>query len=316
MQKVLAMFPGQGSQYVGMGQKLAEDFPYVKEIFEEAEEACHLPLRRLCQEGPESELKLTAYTQPCLLAVSVAYWHVLEREASLRPAYFAGHSLGEYSALVASGKLTLGRAAYLVHKRGQAMQEAVPAGVGAMAAVMKIPSDQLEALCVKHSRAGERVEIANYNSEAQLVVAGHSAAVLRLCEELKQLQTRYVELPVSAPFHSSLMRPARQEMKPLLEDTPIARNDAGIIANLTGHLVQQYEARYLIEQIDSPVRWIQSIDTAKELGVTHYVEVGPGKVLFGLVRRMVPRDGCEVMATEDISEAIPNISRLSSSLQH
>ena len=312
MQNVLAMFPGQGSQYVGMGQKLAEDFPYVKEVFEEAEEACHLPLRRLCYEGPESELKLTAFTQPCLLAVSVAYWRVLEREAALRPTYFAGHSLGEYSALVAAGKLALGRAAYLVHKRGQAMQEAVPAGVGAMAAVMKMPSDQLETLCLKHSSAGQRVEIANYNSEAQLVVAGHSAAVMSLCEELKELQTRFVELPVSAPFHSSLMRPARQVMQPLLDDTAITSNDTGMIANLTGELVRRYEARYLIEQIDSPVRWIQSIETAKQLGVTHYVEVGPGKVLFGLVRRMVPRDGYEVMATEEVNEAlVQQIAKLS-----
>lgn len=309
MQNVLAMFPGQGSQYVGMGQKLLEAFPYAKSVFEEAEDACQLPLRRLCQEGPESELKLTANTQPCLLAVSVAYWRVLEKESGLRPTLFAGHSLGEYSALVAAGKLALSRAAYLVHQRGLAMQEAVPAGVGAMAAVMKIPSDQLEALCEKHSQAatGVRVEIANYNSDAQLVVAGHASAVKSLCDELKQMQIRSVELPVSAPFHSSLMRPARERMQPLLEATTLKSNDAGIIANVTGELASDYGTRYLIEQIDGPVRWIQTIETAQNLGVTRFVEVGPGKVLFGLVRRMVPRDGFEILATEDMTEALSQI---------
>lgn len=304
MQNVLAMFPGQGSQYVGMGQQLLDTFPYVKSVFEEAEEACHLPLRRLCLEGPESELKLTAHTQPCLLAVSVAYWRVLTQESDLRPSLFAGHSLGEYSALVASGKLSLARAAYLVHERGRAMQEAVPAGLGAMAAVMKMASDQLEALCEKHSQGPERVEIANYNSDAQLVVAGHAKAVASLCDELKELQVRTVALPVSAPFHSSLMRPAREHMKDLLEASHIKANDAGIIANLTGELVRDYSVRYLIEQIDSPVRWIQTIEAAQNLGVTRFIEIGPGKVLFGLVRRMVPREGFEVLATEDISDAL------------
>lgn len=304
MDSVLAMFPGQGSQYVGMGRALLQEFPYVSSIFDEAETATQLPIRRLCLEGPESDLKLTANTQPCLLTVSIAYWTVLTRESSFHPKLFAGHSLGEYSALVAAGKLSLSRAAYLVRKRGQAMQEAVPAGLGAMAAVMKCPVEKLEEICSQHSRPDSRVEIANYNSDAQLVIAGHTAAVARVCEELKSQGMRYVDLPVSAPFHTSLMRPARQTMEPLLNESPFQTNSHSIIANLTGEIVTDYRARYLTEQIDHPVRWIQSIATAQNAGVSRFVEIGPGKVLFGLVRRMVPKDKSEVLATEDIREAL------------
>ncbi len=304
MGPILAMFPGQGSQYVGMGNQLIQSFPYVNAVFEEAEEATSLPLRRLCAEGPEADLKLTANTQPCLLAVSVAYWKVIKQETGIVPALFAGHSLGEYSALVAAEKLSLGRAAFLVSRRGIAMQEAVPPGVGAMAAVMKIPADQLEKLCTKHSSRDSRVEIANYNSEAQLVVAGHTSAVASLCRELQSLQTRFVDLPVSAPFHTSLMQPARRDMEPLLEQSSFQNNENRIIANLTGEIVKDYGPRYLAEQIDHPVRWIQSIATAKLAGITQFLEIGPGKVLFGLVRRMLPKDQAEVFASEDIDAAL------------
>jgi [acyl-carrier-protein] S-malonyltransferase len=188
------------------------------------------------------------------------------------------------------------------------MQKAVPPGVGAMAAVMKMPVDQLEALCAKHSQPDHRVEIANYNSDAQLVIAGHAKAVLHLCEDLQKLQIRYVDLPVSAPFHSSLMKPAKLEMQGLLESSFFAKNSEGIIANITGAVVRDYTAQYLIDQIDGPVRWIQSIDAAKNEGIQRFIEVGPGKVLFGLVRRMVPRDGFEVIATDDIVEAVKALS--------
>lgn len=304
MSKTLAMFPGQGSQYVGMSQKLLEAFPYAKAVFEEAEDSCQLNIRRLCLEGPEEELKLTANTQPCLLTVSVAYWKVLQQEVGLKPDLYAGHSLGEYSALVAAGKLGLNRASYLVRKRGEAMQKAVPSGIGAMAAVLKLPVDQLETLCTKHSQPESRVEIANYNSDAQLVIAGHATAVLSLCEELQQLQVRYVDLPVSAPFHSSLMKPAKLEMQALLESSYFAKNSEGIIANINGSVVRDYNSQYLVDQIDGPVRWIQSIDSAKSEGIQRFIEIGPGKVLLGLVRRMVPRDGFEVIATDDIVEAV------------
>ncbi|MCX6128370.1 MAG: ACP S-malonyltransferase, partial [Proteobacteria bacterium] len=295
------------SQYVGMSRELLEEFPYTKEIFEEAEDAAQLNIRKLCLDGPEEDLKLTANTQPCLLSVSLGFWRVLKQELGLKPDYFAGHSLGEYSALVAAGKLSLSRAAYLVRKRGEAMQRAVPEGVGAMAAVMKMPADQLEALCAKHSRPDNKVEIANYNSDAQLVIAGHAKAVLALCEELQALQIRYVDLPVSAPFHSSLMKPARLDMQALLEASYFAKNSEGIIANFTGSLTRDYGPQLLIDQIDGPVRWIQSIDSAKSLGVQRFIEIGPGKVLFALVRRMVPREGFEVTATDQLVAAVKSI---------
>jgi [acyl-carrier-protein] S-malonyltransferase len=299
------MFPGQGSQYVGMGQKLLDSFPYVKEVFEEAEDASQLHIRRLCFDGSETDLKLTANTQPCLLTVSVAYWKVLVEEVGFQAKHFAGHSLGEYSALVAAGKLSLSRAAYLVRKRGEAMQEAVPAGVGAMAAVMKMPIDELEALCSKHSRSDRHiVEIANYNNEAQLVIAGHTTAVLALCEELSQKGIRYVDLPVSAPFHSSLMKPARDKMEPHLAASEFRQNSHKIIPNLTADMVEDYNYRLLLEQIDHPVKWIQSVETAKQAEISKFVEIGPGKVLFGLVRRMVPREGFQVLSTDDITESL------------
>ena len=302
--QTLAMFPGQGSQYVGMGQKLLEAFPATKATFEEAEDASKVAIRRLCLEGPEDELKLTANTQPCLLTVSVAYWQVLRDELGLDIKYFAGHSLGEYSALVAAGKLDLGRAAFLVRQRGEAMQRAVPAGIGSMAAIMKMPTDQLEALCVKHSEGPFSIELANYNSNAQLVVAGHKEAVKALCAEASTLGARCIELQVSAPFHSSLMHPARSFMEPLLLESAFHQNDTHIIPNISAFDVKDYSPRFLIEQIDGPVRWMQSIETAKTLGCTRFLEVGPGKVLTGLVKRMVSKDGFEVLGTDDIVEAI------------
>lgn len=305
--QTLAMFPGQGSQYVGMGQKLLEAFPATRATFEEAEDASKVAIRRLCLEGPEDELKLTANTQPCLLTVSVAYWQVLRDELGLDIKHFAGHSLGEYSALVAAGKLDLGRAAFLVRQRGEAMQRAVPAGIGSMAAIMKMPTDTLEALCLKHSTANQSVELANYNSDAQLVVAGHKEAVKALCAEASTLGARCIELPVSAPFHSSLMHPARSYMEPLLNESTFHANETIVIPNITAFETKDYSAQFLIEQIDGPVRWIQSIATAQSLGLTRFIEIGPGKVLSGLVKRIVPKDGFEVLATDDIEAAIASL---------
>ena len=305
--QTLAMFPGQGSQYVGMGQKLLEAFPTTKAIFEEAEDASGVAVRRLCLEGPEDELKLTANTQPCLLTVSVAYWQVLRDELGLDVAYFAGHSLGEYSALVAAGKLSLARAAFLVRQRGEAMQRVVPAGVGSMAAIMKLPIDQLEALCLKQSTAQHSVELANYNSDAQLVVAGHKEAVKSLCVEASAAGARCIELAVSAPFHSSLMRPAREFMEPLLLASTFSKNATQVIPNITAVAVVDYDPRFLIKQIDGPVRWIQSIEQAKNLGLTRFIEIGPGSVLQGLVKRIVPRDGYEVRGTDDIVKSLTTL---------
>lgn len=306
MARILAMFPGQGSQFVGMGKDLLAEFPYVKTAFEESEDATHLHVRKLCFEGPDDELKLTANTQPCILTVSVAVWRVLVNEAGLKPTLFAGHSLGEYSAVVAAGKLMLGEAALLVRKRGEAMQAAVPVGVGAMAAVMNVPAEDLIARCVRASGGGKVVEVVNYNSPQQLVVAGHKTAVEALCHQLEADGQRFVSLPVSAPFHSSLMRPAREAMAPLLNKAGFKATSERVIANLTGDVVDAYGAQQLIEQINSPVKWTQSLETATKHECDTYVEIGPGKVLFGLARRCLPKTA-KLLHTEEPKKTIADL---------
>ena len=310
MASLLAMFPGQGSQYVGMGKSLLEEFPAAKAVFEEAEDACRVSIRKLCIDGPKEQLDLTAHTQPCLLAASVAVWSVLVAETGVAPSGYAGHSLGEYSALVAAGKLSLARAAYLVRRRGEFMQEAVPQGVGAMAAVLKLSYGDLEEACRKHSQSDSFVEIANYNSKDQLVVAGHRGAVEALVEDLSARKIRCVMLPVSAPFHSRLMAPAREAMEPLLLESEIVKNDRVVLANLTGKEVADYGASYLIEQIDSPVLWAQTMETALESGRDTYLEIGPGKVLFGLARRGLPKGEVRLFHTENVKETIKALQGL------
>lgn len=309
MAKTLAMFPGQGSQYVGMGRELLAEFPATKLVFEEAEDATRINVRKLCLEGPEDELKLTANTQPCILTVSVAVWRVLVSEAGFVPAAFAGHSLGEYSALVAAGKLDFSRAAMLVRRRGEAMQQAVPAGIGAMAAVMNVPAEDLQARCAKASKTGSVVEVVNFNSPQQLVVAGHKTAVDALCAQLEADGQRFVTLPVSAPFHSSLMKPAKDAMAPLLNESTFHKTPTQVIANLTGKLEADYGARFLIEQIAAAVLWTQTLETASHAGCDAYVEVGPGKVLFGLARRGLPK-GAKLLHTEEMKKAIDDVKAL------
>ena len=306
MTKRLAMFPGQGSQFVGMGRDLLNEFPYAKLAFEEAEDAAKVQIRKLCLDGPEDELKMTANTQPCILTLSVATWRVLKQEVGLEPDAFAGHSLGEYSAVVAAGKLELGRAAFLVRKRGEAMQHAVPAGIGAMAAVMNVPAEDLKTRCEKVSKPGSLVEVVNFNSPQQLVVAGHKTAVDALCHQLEIDGQRFVGLPVSAPFHSSLMKPARDAMTPLLNETKFAKTRTKIIANLTGKYADAYGSQFLIEQINSAVLWTQTLETAHQAGLETYVEIGPGKVLFGLARKTQPK-GPKLLHTEDVKQTIRDL---------
>ncbi len=306
MTKRLAMFPGQGSQFVGMGRDLLNEFPYAKLAFEEAEDAAKVQIRKLCLDGPEDELKMTANTQPCILTLSVATWRVLKQEVGLEPDAFAGHSLGEYSAVVAAGKLELGRAAFLVRKRGEAMQQAVPAGIGAMAAVMNVPAEDLKTRCEKVSKPGSLVEVVNFNSPQQLVVAGHKTAVDALCHQLEIDGQRFVGLPVSAPFHSSLMKPARDAMTPLLNETKFAKTRTKIIANLTGKYADAYGSQFLIEQINSAVLWTQTLETAHQAGLETYVEIGPGKVLFGLARKTLPK-GPKLLHTEDVKQTIRDL---------
>ncbi len=312
MEHIAAVFPGQGSQVVGMGKDLLSQFPKTRLVFEEAEDSTHLQIRELCFNGPAVELEKTAHQQPCILTISIAIFRVLEEELGFRPGIFAGHSLGEYSALVASGKLAFADAVRLVHRRGKAMQEAVPLGLGAMAAVMGVPEAELARFCKEASTPDSKVEVANYNSPTQQIISGHKGAVdkltLQLSEMAKVEKLRYKVIPlrVSAPFHSSLMTKARQDMTAPLEETAIVKNDSKIIANITGEIAQDYSADYLIKQIDSPVLWTKSLHAAQSAGFSRFLEVGPGKVLQGLIRKTL--ETAQVMSTDPL--ALPEIKAL------
>jgi len=284
------VFPGQGSQYVGMGKDLYEQFSVAKEVFSEAEDALGFPVSQVCFFGPDTDLKLTENTQPAILTVSIAALRVLESETGVQPAYVAGHSLGEYSALVCVGALTFYDAVRVVRQRGKLMQEAVPAGAGAMAVVMGLDTDAVGALCTDASE-GDVVTPANYNGGAQVVIAGSKAAVARAMSLAQQRGAkRVLDLPVSAPFHCPLMRPAADGLQKVLQDVPVQPFTIGVVANVDAE-VNLDPARVkalLTEQAVSPVRWEESVRKLEQLGVSRVVEVGPGKVLRGLVKRISP----------------------------
>jgi len=286
-----------------MGKDLYDRFDLARRTFSEADEALGVAISELCFEGPEQALKLTANQQPAILTTSVAVWRVLASEADLRPAMFAGHSLGEYSALVAAGKLDFAQAVKLVRLRGQAMQRAVPEGVGAMAAVKGMDAVALIDKCNQVDRRLGRVEVANLNSPEQQIVSGHKEAVDALVEALAQEQITCLALPVSAPFHSSLMAPARQEMAPILRETPLYDTEQPVIANLTGKVSQPYTVENLIEQIDNPVLWTDTLATALGKGCDTFFEIGPGRVLFGLARKTLPK-AVSVVHSDSIDKAI------------
>ncbi len=289
MQHTLAyLFPGQGSQFAGMGKDLAERYPEARRTFDEIDEALGFSISRLCFEGPEDELKLTANTQPAILSVSAAIDAVLSASGSRRPDIVAGHSLGEYSAIVCAGGLTATEAAKLVRARGEFMQDAVPAGEGAMAALIGPSLEEVESICAEAAN-GDVLSPANINSPGQIVIAGSRAAVERALEVAKGRGVRKsVMLPVSAPFHCELMAPAAERLRPLLEAAPFRDLRFPLMTNVdaspvgTDHAVRNALAR----QVVSPVRWVESIERMIELGVKQFVEVGPGSVLAGLIRRI------------------------------
>lgn len=284
---VALLFPGQGSQAPGMGHNLAQNFSIARQTFEEADAALGFSLSRLCFEGPAEELQLTANTQPAILACSIATFRVLA-EYGISYSYVAGHSLGEYSALVAAGSLPFAEALRTVRHRGQYMQEAVPVGTGAMAALLGIGIEKIEGIC-RSAAQGEVVSPANINTPEQIVVAGHAAAVKRVMElALAAGAKRAVPLAVSAPFHCSLMRPAQERLSPELAGLPFRELAVPLVNNVRAEFVRTAtEARQgLIDQIPSPVRWEPSIRQLLGAGATHFVEVGPGRVLTGMMRQI------------------------------
>jgi [acyl-carrier-protein] S-malonyltransferase len=281
------LFPGQGSQYVGMGQAFAEAHPESRAVFDEADAALGFPLSRLCFEGPEEELRLTANTQPAILATSIAVWRVLAARGA-KPDWVAGHSLGEYSALVAAGALSLADAVVAVRRRGQYMQEAVPVGQGAMAAILGLDLAGIEAACAEATQ-GEVVSPANINGPGQVVIAGHAAAVERasvLCKA--RGAKRAIPLPVSAPFHCALMRPAQDRMEKDLAGIAFRDPQPPLVNNVDASPVRSGdECRVgLVRQVSSPVRWQESVERLVREGVSSFVEVGPGAVLSGLVKKI------------------------------
>jgi [acyl-carrier-protein] S-malonyltransferase len=271
-----------------MGKDLAQTFAVAGQLFEEANDVLGFDLAKLCFFGSEEDLKLTANTQPAILAVSIAALRVLSQEVELQPAYAAGHSLGEYSALVAAGVLSFADALTIVRQRGTFMQEAVPVGLGAMAAILGLEGEKLEQLC--HDAAqGEVVSPANFNSPGQVVIAGHTTAVERaIALASERGAKRALKLPVSAPFHCALMAPAAQRLEQALAKIAVAPFAFPVVTNVEATTCDQPERvkSLLVKQVCAPVRWDASIEHCASLGVDRYLEVGPGKVLAGLIKRI------------------------------
>jgi [acyl-carrier-protein] S-malonyltransferase len=281
------VFPGQGSQKVGMGEALSVSYPEARAIFEEADAALGQSLSHLCFAGPDADLLLTENTQPAILTVSVAAHRVLEARG-IRPSYVAGHSLGEYSAHVAAGTFSFADAVRTVRRRGRYMQEAVPVGTGAMSAVLGLDRDRVAQACAEAAQ-GEIVAPANLNAPGQVVIAGSAAAVARAGERARALGARrVVPLPVSAPFHCALMAPAEARLAPELRALRVSAPRVPVVANVDGEQKTDSVAAIdaLVRQVSSPVRWEDVVARLASLGVRAYVEVGPGSVLSGLIRKI------------------------------
>ena len=288
MKKTALVFPGQGSQYVGMGKDFFDRSPAAREVFAEANESLGYDIAKLCFQGPEEDLKLTANTQPAILTASIAALRVMQAEREIIPVAAAGHSLGEYGALVAAGGLRFTDAVRLVHLRGKFMQEAVPVGMGAMAAVMGMSAAEVESLCREAAR-GEVLSPANFNSPGQIAIAGHATAVQRALEILsKQAGKKAVLLPVSAPFHSPLMKPAGERLKAELDRAEVGDLHFSVLSNAEADFYPGREKirELLVKQVDHPVRWEECMQRLLATGADLVLEVGPGKVLTGLMRRI------------------------------
>ncbi|MGI9438573.1 MAG: ACP S-malonyltransferase [Parvibaculales bacterium] len=299
------VFPGQGSQTVGMGQALAEAYPEAQAVFKAVDDALEQKLSDLMWNGPEDELTLTENAQPALMAVSIATIRVLEARGLVlaeAASHVAGHSLGEYSALTAAGALRLEDTARLLRLRGQAMQRAVPVGVGAMAALLGLDFDAVAAIADEATNSDEICAAANDNANGQVVISGHAAAVARACDLAKERGAkRAMELPVSAPFHCALMQPAADEMQAALAETEISEPVVPVIANVVAEAVSDVDAirDLLTQQITGSVRWRESMIWAADNGVTELVEIGSGKVLTGMAKRIDSRLSAQALNNAD-----------------
>ncbi len=296
---IVFLFPGQGSQAVGMGKDLADNYPVARRTFEEADEALGYKLSQLCFEGPEEKLKLTEITQPAILTASVAAWRVLQ-EKGLKPDFVAGHSLGEYSAHVAAGTLTFADAVRTVRNRGKYMQEAVPVGVGAMAAILGMTLDKVREIA-SDAAQGEVCEAANINSPEQIVISGHAGAVERAIKlAIERGAKKAVSLPVSAPFHCSLMQPAQNRLAEDLGALSFQKPSCPVVCNVDAAIVASAEAARegLIRQVTGAVRWEPSMRLLIGKGAGLFIEVGPGKVLWGLMRQIDRSRTCVTVGDE------------------
>ena len=299
------LFPGQGSQVVGMGSEFYNNFSSVKEIFNSADEKLKFKLSKIILEGPENQIKLTQNTQPAILTVSYAIFKILKEEFNYNfenTKYFAGHSLGEYSALLCAGSLSFEDALYLLFERGKSMQEAVPVGKGGMLAVLGSENEEIED-CIKKIKSKGVCEIANDNAPGQIIVSGNIELIQELQNILKENKKKSIMLPVSAPFHCSLMNAAATNMKSKIENVSFNKPNYEIIANVTSsHVNDPTEIKkLLVEQICSKVRWRESILYMANNKITKYLEIGPGKVLTGLVKRILPSaNSSSINSIEDI----------------
>jgi [acyl-carrier-protein] S-malonyltransferase len=287
LHNIAFLFPGQGSQSVGMGKDLAAHFAVARQTFDEADEALGYKLSRVCFEGPEEQLRMTEVTQPAILTVSVAAWRVLD-ERGVKPAFVAGHSLGEYSAHVAAGTISFADAVRTVRRRGQYMQAAVPVGIGAMAAILGMEPEKVAAVCADAAQ-GEVCEAANINSPEQIVISGHTAAVERATKLADERGAKRAKvLPVSAPFHCSLMMPAQERLAADLNAMAFANPSVPVVCNVEATPVSEASASRdaLIRQVTGSVKWDASVRELMALGARLFVELGPGKVLSGLMRQI------------------------------